>query len=153
MCSPEKVFPTCGVLAGLLLFFTCTCTGLVSFTCTCRSGEIDRVLIAFFCKKKAVCQLRKGHKTTPSSTQTFYCGPALQHSTTTKGGRIICNVRNRVNGAKEALIRDSFPGYIIKHKHQGNGGKCKQTRWGLFTVRCDSCLVGDCLSIKRYIVS
>lgn len=49
-CSPEKVFPTSGVLAGLLLFFTCT--GVVSFTCTCRGGEIDRVLSAFFCKKK-----------------------------------------------------------------------------------------------------
>lgn len=64
MGFPEKGFPTCGVLEGLLLFFTCTCTGVVSFTCTCRGGEIDRVLIAFFCKT-AMSQLGKSHNIGP----------------------------------------------------------------------------------------
>lgn len=44
---------TWAVLVGLhfVLFFTCTCTGVVSFTCTCRGGE-DELVLDFFCIKK-----------------------------------------------------------------------------------------------------
>lgn len=44
---------TWAVLVGLhfVLFFTCTCTGVVSFTCTCRGGE-EELVLDFFCIKK-----------------------------------------------------------------------------------------------------
>lgn len=33
-----------------MVFFTCTCTGVLSFTCTCSGGDEERVLIDLLCK-------------------------------------------------------------------------------------------------------